>query len=53
MKKIKEVEEDQARLLKLFDYLYRMFIWTRGWKTPSLRGDGWPSLKQEALLWWS
>jgi len=26
MKKIKEVEEDQARLLKLFDYLYRMFI---------------------------
>jgi len=26
MKKIKEVEEDQARLLKLFDYLYQMFI---------------------------
>ena len=26
MKKIKEVEEDQARLLKLFNYLYQMFI---------------------------
>jgi len=26
MKKIKEVEEDQARLLKLFDYLVQLFV---------------------------
>jgi len=26
MKKIKEVEEDQARLSKLFDYLHQIFI---------------------------